>query len=99
MRGAANRNRHRANRAARGVFAEVSFTKDELRLVEGEPRDEGWTRLWSAKEAAAKASGTGLSGSPGRFPIRDRAGRRLLVGNAWVDTKRYGDFVISWTPA
>ena len=77
-------------------FAELSFTKDELRLVEGEPRDEGWTRLWTAKEAAAKAAGTGLSGSPGRFPIRDRAGRRLLVGKAWVDTQRYGDFVIAW---
>jgi acyl transferase domain-containing protein len=78
-------------------FAEVSFTKDELRLVHGDPKDEAWTRLWSAKEAAAKAAGTGLSGSPARFPVRDRAGERLLVGDTWVSTKRHGDFVVAWT--
>jgi phosphopantetheinyl transferase len=80
-------------------FAEISFTPDELRLVRDEPRDEAWTRLWSAKEAAAKALGTGLAGSPIRFPIRDRIGNRLLVGDAWVTTKRHGDFIIGWTQA
>jgi phosphopantetheinyl transferase/malonyl CoA-acyl carrier protein transacylase len=78
-------------------FAELSFTRDELRLVEGEARDESWTRLWSAKEAAAKACGTGLSGAPSRFPIRDRAGERLLVGDTWVTTKRHGNYMIAWT--
>jgi acyl transferase domain-containing protein len=80
-------------------FAEVSFTKHELGLVRGEPRDEAWTRLWSAKEAAAKAAGTGLLGSPARFPIRDRAGERLLVGDAWVTTKRHGEFIVGWMSA
>jgi phosphopantetheine--protein transferase-like protein len=80
-------------------FAELSFTEDELRLVKDEPRDEAWTRLWSAKEAAAKACGTGLVGSPVRFPVRDRVGERLLVGDAWVTTKRHGDFIIGWTQA
>jgi acyl transferase domain-containing protein len=80
-------------------FAEVSFTADELRLVRDEPRDEAWTRLWSAKEAAAKAAGTGLLGSPVRFPVRDRIGERLLVGEEWVTTKRHGDFIIGWTEA
>ncbi len=78
-------------------FAEISFSDNELRLVQGEPRDEAWTRLWAAKEAAAKAAGTGLSGAPARFPIRDRAGDRLLVGDAWVTTRRYRDFIIAWT--
>src|SRR6185295_2292 len=78
-------------------FAELSFTEEELRLVKDEPRDEAWTRLWSAKEAAAKACGTGLAGSPVRFPVRDRVGERLLVGDAWVTTKRHGDFIIGWT--
>jgi phosphopantetheinyl transferase len=78
-------------------FAELAFTPEELRFVEGEPRDESWTRLWSAKEAAAKAAGTGLGGAPHRFPVRARAGSRLLVGETWVDTKRHGDFVIAWT--
>jgi len=80
-------------------FAEISFTRAELRLIAGEPREEGMTRLWSAKEAAAKASGTGLGGAPGRFPIRDRAGERLLVGDTWVSTKRHQDFIIAWTNA
>ena len=78
-------------------FAELSFTRDELKLVADEPRDLAFTRLWAAKEAAAKAAGTGLQGAPHRFPIRDRAGQRLLVGELWVDTKRHGDFVIAWT--
>jgi acyl transferase domain-containing protein len=81
------------------AFAEISFTKEELRLVEGEPRDVAWTRLWAAKEAAAKAQGTGLEGQLRRFPIRDRAGERLLVGDVWIETKRHGDFIISWTVA
>jgi len=78
-------------------FAELSFSEQELCLVKGEPRDEAWTRLWSAKEAAAKAAGTGLSGAPARFPIRDRAGERLLVGETWIKTERRGDFIIAWT--
>jgi phosphopantetheinyl transferase len=83
---------------ARGAsFADIAFTPAELRLVDGEPRDEEWTRMWAAKEAAAKAAGTGLGGAPHRFPVRDRAGSRLLVGDRWVDTKRHGDFVIAWT--
>jgi phosphopantetheinyl transferase len=81
------------------AFGEISFTKEELRLVEGEPRDEAWTRLWAAKEAAAKAQGTGLEGQLRRFPIRDRAGERLLVGDLWIETKRHGDYIISWTVA
>jgi len=80
-------------------FAELSFARDELRLIEGEPRDEAWTRLWSAKEAAAKACGTGLAGAPSRFTIRDRAGERLLVGDTWVATKRHGNYMIAWTQA
>jgi phosphopantetheinyl transferase len=80
-------------------FVELSFSKEELCLIEGEPRDEGLTRLWSAKEAAAKAAGSGLGGTPARFPVRDRAGERLLVGNTWVSTKRHQDFIIGWTNA
>jgi phosphopantetheinyl transferase len=80
-------------------FAELCFTSEELRLVRDEPRDEGWTRLWSAKEAAAKAAGTGLAGSPARFPVRDRAGDRLLVGDTWLRTKRQGDYMIGWLHA
>jgi phosphopantetheinyl transferase len=83
-------------------FAELALAPDELRLVENEPEDEGWTRLWAAKEAVAKANGTGLGGNPRRFAVRDRAGERLLVNDAtgkttWVETRRRGDFILAWT--
>ncbi|HWL88797.1 MAG TPA: acyltransferase domain-containing protein, partial [Polyangiaceae bacterium] len=78
-------------------FAALSFTAEELRLVEDEAREVGWTRLWAAKEAVAKARGTGLEGAPHKFPIRDRAGARLLVDGVWVDTKRHHNFIIGWT--
>jgi phosphopantetheine--protein transferase-like protein len=78
-------------------FEELSFTPEELRLIENSPHDEWITRLWSAKEAAAKARGTGLVGNPRRFVIRDRSGERLLVDDILVETRRRGDFIVSWT--
>ena len=46
-------------------FIELSFTDDEVRVaIAGAPdRDESITRLWVAKEVAAKATGSGLHGS------------------------------------
>lgn len=79
------------------AFAALALTEAEQRLVADEPPDVGWTRLWCAKEAAAKAAGTGLQGAPHRFPVRDRAGTRLLVGDRWTQTKRHDDFIIGWT--
>lgn len=79
------------------AFVELSFSPPELALVKGEPRDEALTRLWAVKEAAAKATGEGLAGNPRRFLVRDRSGDRWLVGDVWVCTKRYRDFIIAWT--
>ncbi|MEO7113467.1 MAG: 4'-phosphopantetheinyl transferase superfamily protein, partial [Polyangiaceae bacterium] len=78
-------------------FEEISFTIEELRLIDSNAHDEWITRLWSAKEAAAKARGTGLVGNPRRFVIRDRSGERLLVDDILVETRRRGDFIVSWT--
>jgi phosphopantetheinyl transferase len=77
-------------------FADLAFTADELRMM-NEPRDEALTRLWVAKEAAAKAAGTGLAGDPRRFPVTDHTGDRLLVAGLWVRVKRFGDYMIGWT--
>jgi 3-oxoacyl-(acyl-carrier-protein) synthase/phosphopantetheinyl transferase/malonyl CoA-acyl carrier protein transacylase len=50
------------------------------------------TRFWAAKEAIAKAGGTGLEGRPHRFEIKRVDGDRLLVatgdstGSRWVQT-------------
>jgi acyl transferase domain-containing protein/phosphopantetheinyl transferase len=81
-------------------FIELAFTADELRLAEDQgngDKDESLTRLWVAKEAAAKAARTGLSGDPRRFPVTDRAENRFLVAGRWVMVKRFGDYVIGWT--
>jgi acyl transferase domain-containing protein/phosphopantetheinyl transferase len=79
-------------------FSELAFTADELRLAGDETETgESMTRLWVAKEAAAKAARTGLSGDPRRFPVTDRAENRFLVAGRWVMVKRFGDHVIGWT--
>ncbi len=76
-------------------FSELAFTADELRMTGGPP-EEATTRLWVAKEAAAKAARTGLSGDPRRFPVTDRAESRFLVAGRWVEVKRFGDYMIGW---
>jgi acyl transferase domain-containing protein/phosphopantetheinyl transferase len=80
------------------TFAKEAFSDAELKLVAGEPPHEAWTRLWTAKEAASKARGTGLVGAPRRrWPVTDRAGDRFLVDGIWVKTVTYRDFIIAWT--
>jgi acyl transferase domain-containing protein/phosphopantetheinyl transferase (holo-ACP synthase) len=81
------------------AFASLSFAPDELRLLDTgtDDRDEWLTRMWAAKEAVAKARGTGLEGNPRKLTIRDRVGERLLVDGTWVETRRHGDYIIGWT--
>jgi acyl transferase domain-containing protein/phosphopantetheinyl transferase len=80
-------------------FAELSFTPEELRLVEDEERDAAWTLLWAAKEAGAKARGTGLGGDPLSVRVQERRGARLLVDGVWIETARHRDHIIAWTEA
>ena len=46
--------------------------------------DEGFTRAWAAKEAVAKAAGTGLAGRPKDFVITDIDGDHIEVSGQWV---------------
>ncbi len=78
-------------------FEELSFLPEEIALVDASAHDEWITRLWCAKEAAAKAKGTGLVGNPRRFVVRDRSGERLLVDETLVETRRHGDYILAWT--
>jgi phosphopantetheine--protein transferase-like protein len=64
------------------------------------------TRFWSAKEAVAKAAGTGLGGRPHRFAVERVDGDRLLVaaGNGapsrWVQTEVGSEpepYAVAWT--
>ncbi|MGW0767477.1 beta-ketoacyl synthase N-terminal-like domain-containing protein [Streptomyces sp. NPDC002676] len=58
---------------------------DELRLLHarsgGDPEELWFTRFWAAKEAVAKAEGTGLGGLPRDFAVLEAApdGSRLVV--------------------
>jgi acyl transferase domain-containing protein/phosphopantetheinyl transferase (holo-ACP synthase) len=74
------------------TFLQVAFTAAELAIA---PDDEQRTRLWAAKEAVAKALGTGIT-DPKRFEVR-AAGDKLAIGDFVVDTRREGDYVVAWT--
>ncbi|MGQ0625343.1 MAG: beta-ketoacyl synthase N-terminal-like domain-containing protein [Sporichthyaceae bacterium] len=71
----------------------------------GAPERAAWvTRFWCAKEAVAKAEGTGLGGRPARFVVTRVDKDRLLVvveGVArWVSTRSAADpvaFAVGWT--
>ena len=83
-------------------FADIAFTPAERTLGAEADRDEWMTRVWAAKEAAAKARGTGLQGNPRRFEVVDVAGERMLVSTpggarTWIQTRRDGDHVVAWT--
>jgi phosphopantetheine--protein transferase-like protein len=65
------------------------------------------TRFWAAKEAVAKAVGTGLGGRPHRFAVQRVDGDRLLVtagegaSNRWVQTEvgvESEPYAVAWTP-
>ena len=75
------------------AFLKIAFTPAELALAAG--RDDEYARLWAAKEAVAKALGTGMT-DPKRFEVR-AYGDRLQIGDHVVDTKRDGDYMIAWT--
>jgi phosphopantetheinyl transferase len=73
----------------------------------GHPERARWvTRFWTAKEAVAKAGGTGLGGRPARFVVTSVDSDRLLVVvdgvEHWVRTRVDDDpvpFAVGWTPA
>jgi phosphopantetheinyl transferase len=79
------------------AFVALAFRPEELDLIADLDRAEGLTRLWTAKEAAAKRRGTGLGGNPRAFRVRERAGDRFAVDDCWVATTREGEYVIGWT--
>ena len=74
-------------------FLKIAFTPAEMALAAG--RDEWYARMWAAKEAVAKALGTGMT-DPRKFEVH-AAGDHLTVGDFTVETSRDGDYVIAWT--
>jgi phosphopantetheinyl transferase len=92
-------------------FDELVLTEEESALLAdllAVDRDLWLTRVWAAKEAAAKASGGGLGGRPKDFPVQEVRGERVLIADQWVTTmtrrgSRAGpdgaptNYVIAWT--
>jgi phosphopantetheine--protein transferase-like protein len=74
-------------------FLKIAFTLAEMALAAG--RDEWYARMWAAKEAVAKALGTGMT-DPKKFEVH-AAGDHLTIGDFTVETRRDGDYAIAWT--
>ncbi|MDP3938187.1 MAG: polyketide synthase dehydratase domain-containing protein, partial [Deltaproteobacteria bacterium] len=54
-------------------FERIAFSEEDLKILgdlDDAARAEWWLRAWCAKEAAAKALGTGLAGKPRGFVLR-----------------------------
>jgi phosphopantetheinyl transferase len=87
------------------MFERAALTPAErsLATTTGEDRDAWLTRLWTVKEAAAKATGFGLQGRPRDFEIDAVDGRRFSCRGAWICSESVrsssGVFVIAWTEA
>ncbi|HEX9315485.1 MAG TPA: 4'-phosphopantetheinyl transferase superfamily protein, partial [Actinomycetota bacterium] len=86
------------------AVAAASFTPEELALIDGRSggRRAWLTRCWCAKEAVAKAEGTGLAGRPRDFVITGITGE-TLTATAHGRTYRLatctldGSHVVAWT--
>jgi phosphopantetheine--protein transferase-like protein len=94
-----------------GPTVAVLLTEAERRLLDAQCTSVGerpnWvTRFWAAKEALAKAMGTGLAGRPHHFSIERIDGHRLLVVTTkngqghWVNTIASAEphaYAAAWT--
>ncbi|MGH9066946.1 MAG: 4'-phosphopantetheinyl transferase superfamily protein, partial [Acidimicrobiales bacterium] len=84
------------------AFTAAALSAREEELVPAVDRDGWLTRFWVAKEAVAKAAGSGLGGRPRHFEVVEVSGSSLRVGDHWVDTETVGDeqggeLVVGWT--
>jgi acyl transferase domain-containing protein/phosphopantetheinyl transferase (holo-ACP synthase) len=88
------------------AIAGVALTDAEKALVEQSADRPGLlVRLWTAKEAVAKATGTGLGGRPRRFAVTDLNPDGCTVtvdGRRWAVRHRVIDgpdnrYVVAWT--
>jgi phosphopantetheinyl transferase (holo-ACP synthase) len=76
-------------------------TERSLQTDTEDERDTWLTRLWTVKEAAAKATGLGLGGRPKDFEIDAVLGGRLRCRGRWIATEPLeiarGRFMVAWT--
>jgi phosphopantetheinyl transferase len=77
------------------TFARLALTAAELRLGADEDPAEWVTRLWTVKEAVAKAAGTGLRGRPRAITVGEVDGPWSRAGGHWAHTTREGDLLVT----
>jgi len=77
------------------TFARLALTPAELHLGTGEDPAEWVTRLWTVKEAVAKATGTGLRGRPKAITVSAFEGPWCRAGDHWAHTTREGDLLVT----
>lgn len=77
-------------------FAALVCSAAERALGGLDDTDEWLTRLWAAKEAAAKARGHGL-GDPRSVEVTARNGGRVRIGEYWIASRREGEEIVAWT--
>jgi acyl transferase domain-containing protein/phosphopantetheinyl transferase len=86
-------------------FELAALSKKERERFEALPdidresvRERELTRWWAAKEAAAKAAGTGMGGRPRDWKVEKVKGDRLRVAGTWYRTALVeGGYVAAWT--
>jgi phosphopantetheinyl transferase len=77
------------------TFARLALTTAELRLGAHQDPAHWVTRLWTVKEAVAKATGTGLRGRPKAIVVTDVDGPWSRAGDLWAHTTREGDLLVT----
>lgn len=79
-------------------FMDMSFTENELKLIEGKDIAEWTTRLWVAKEAYGKMLGVGLVGNPKQYEVKSIDGEILHIGDTKIQTAKHKEnFIAGWT--
>lgn len=78
-------------------FETMTLDEQEAGLLPASDRDEWLTRLWCAKEAVAKARGTGLQGAPTRLVATAIIGEAIEIEGRMVATRKEdNDMVVAW---
>lgn len=84
-------------------FANMILSRTERSLLDAtaDDRDTWLTRVWTVKEAAAKATGLGLRGRPKDFEVDAVEDDLLRCCGRWITTAPLaaggGPFIVAWT--